>query len=336
MRMLLKAVRAALLVAQLLLLSGWVWLYLESRAPASGAAGTPVVFEVEKGRSVAGVASALRDKGIIRKRTPFLIAYDLFIAPRNIKAGEYELTPGGRILDILELLVEGRVRLHAVTVPEGLTAKETFAHLAEAGLGRSEDFEAAARDTTGIALLDPRATDLEGYLYPETYHFPKGTTAREILLAMTGQFRDVFGAALRTRAAARGMSVRAAVVLASLIEKETALPAERRLVSAVFHNRLALGMKLDCDPTVIYGLTRIGAYQGRLRTRDLKTDTPYNTYLHAGLPPGPICSPGRVSLEAAVDPAAADFLYFVSRNDGSHEFNRTLADHSRAVREFQR
>ena len=132
------------------------------------------------------------------------------------------------------------------------------------------------------------------------------------------------------------MSVRDVVTLASLIEKETAWAEERKLVSAVFHNRLALGMKLDCDPTVIYGLTLLGPFEGRLRTKDLKTDTPYNTYLHAGLPPGPICSPGRDSLAAALEPAEADYLYFVSRNDGSHEFNRSFADHRRAVRKFQR
>jgi len=334
MRTVLKIGKAALLGAQLLILAGWVWLALESR-PQHRAAGRPVIFEVQKGKGVGAIAADLRASGVIRKRTPFILAYELFYAPRNVKAGEYELPADGRILDILGRLVEGRVVLHPVTIAEGLTENEILGHLAASGFGRLETFEAAARDTADIAFLDPKAADLEGYLYPETYHFPKGATAEEILQRMTGQFREVFDSSFRAGTAARRMSVRDVVTLASLIEKESALPAERKLVSAVFHNRLDLGMKLDCDPTVIYGLTRIGPFEGRLRTKDLKTDTPYNTYLHAGLPPGPICSPGRVSLEAAINPADVDYLYFVSRNDGSHEFSRTLTAHRRAVRKYQ-
>ncbi len=335
MTSLLKIAKTALAGAQVLLLGGWVWLALESRAEGPPA-GRVVVFEVLKGKSVVAIAADLRKSGVIRRRTPLVLAYDLFYAPRNVKAGEYALPAGGRIMDILAALVEGRVVLHPVTIAEGLTEKETFAHLAASGFGRLEDFEAAARDTSDIGLLDPKAESLEGYLYPETYHFPKGTPTAEVLRRMTGQFRDVFDASFRAKAAARRMSVRDVVTLASLIEKETALAGERKLVSAVFHNRLALGMKLDCDPTVIYGLTLLGPFEGRLRTKDLKTDTPYNTYLHAGLPPGPICSVGRDSLAAALEPAEADYLYFVSRNDGSHEFNRSFADHRRAVQKFQR
>ena len=335
MRTVLKIGKAALAGAQLVVLAGWVWLGLESR-PLGPAAGKTVVFEARKGKGVGAIASDLRTGGVIRKRAPFLLAYELFFAPRNVKAGEYELPAEGRILDILGRLVDGRVMLHPVTIAEGLTIKETAVHLAASGFGRVEDFDAAARDTSAIALLDPKAPSLEGYLFPETYRFPKGASVSEILERMTSQFLEVFDASFRARAAGLRMSVRDAVTLASLIEKETALPGERRLVSAVFHNRLRLGMKLDCDPTVSYGLTLLGSFEGRLRTKDLRTDTPYNTYMHAGLPPGPICSPGRVSLEAALEPADADFLYFVSRNDGSHEFNRSFADHSRAVRKYQR
>jgi UPF0755 protein len=337
MRTVLKIGKAALLGAQVVILAGWIWLGLESRArPAGPSAGRPVPFEARKGKGVGAIATDLRATGVIPKRMPFILAYELFFAPRKVKAGEYELPAGGRAVDILGRLVEGRVVLHPVTIAEGLTLKETLGRLAAAGFGPLADLEAAARDTSDIALLDPDATSLEGYLHPETYHFPKGTPAAEIIRRMTGQFREVFDSSLRARAAARRMSVRDTVILASLIEKETALPAERKLVSAVFHNRLVLGMKLDCDPTVIYGLTLLGPFEGRLRTKDLKTDTPYNTYMHAGLPPGPICSPGRGSLEAAVEPADVEYLYFVSRNDGSHEFNRSLADHSRAVRKYQR
>ena len=335
MRTVLRIGKAALAGAQIMLVAGWVWLGLESR-PVKASPGKPVVFEARKGSSVGAIASDLRAGGIIRKRAPFVLAYKLFFAPRGVKAGEYELPEDGRVLDILERLVDGRVILHPVTIAEGLTVREAIAHLAASGFGRIEEFEAAARDPAGIALLDPKAADLEGYLFPETYHFPKGASATEVLGRMTDQFREVFDASLRARASALGMGVRDAVTLASLIEEETARPEERKLVSAVFHNRLRLGMKLDCDPTVIYGLSLLGPFEGRLRRKDLRTDTPYNTYMHAGLPPGPICSPGRASLEASLAPADADYLYFVSRNDGSHEFSRSLAEHSLAVRKYQR
>jgi UPF0755 protein len=334
MRIALRIAKAVLIVAQIVMLGGWTWLGFEALAPRS-VEGPPVLFEAGKGRGVGALAADLKALGIIRKRTPFLLAYEMFFAPKNVKAGEYELAKGARALDILARLVDGRVVLHPVTIAEGLTARETFARLSAAGFGRPEDFEAAARDTGDISLLDPNAKSLEGYLYPETYHFEKGATAAEILRRMTEQFREVFDASLRARAREQGMSVHDVVTLASLIEKETARPAERRLVSAVFHNRLARGMKLECDPTVIYGLSLLGQHEGRLRTKDLRTDSPYNTYMHPGLPPGPICNPGRPALEAAVDPADADYLFFVSRNDGSHEFSLTLAEHLRAVRKFQ-
>ena len=237
--------------------------------------------------------------------------------------------------DLLDRLVKGRVMLHSVTIPEGLTAREVLP-LVSPLLGDGEArFEAAVRDTRLVAAFDDRAQDLEGYLFPETYSFPGGVAAEEVVAAMVVEFTKVFGEASRTRARELHLTVRQAVTLASLIEKETAIPEERRLVSAVFHNRLRIGMKLDCDPTVIYALKLKGTYGGRLTKKDLALSSPYNTYVSGGLPPGPICNPGRDALEAALEPAPEPYLYFVSKNDGTHFFSRTFAEHSAAVRRYQ-
>jgi UPF0755 protein len=334
MRTFLKIAKSILIAAQVLVLGGWIWIYLESR-PVPGSGSGTVLFEVEKGKGVRAIVEALFAAKILPKRTPFVLGYDLFYAPQSIKAGEYQLSLTGRAGDVLDILIKGRIYLHPVTVPEGLTGREIFAIFTAAGCGGSEEFEAAFGVTDEIALWDPQASDVEGYLFPETYHLPKGISAKDILQTMTGQFKEVFGENGRRRAAELRMTVREVVILASLIEKETARPDEKRLVSAVFHNRLKLGMKLDCDPTIIYALKLKGPFEGRLRTRDLKYDSPYNTYLHPGLPPGPIANPGRGSLEAALQPAEAEYLYFVSRNDGSHQFSRTFAEHRLAVKKYQ-
>jgi len=334
MRTILKAAKSVLVGAQVLALGGWIWLYLESR-PFPARKSAPVFFEVEKGKGVRAIAEALVEAKILPKRTPFLLLYRFFYAPQSIKAGEYQLPSTGRAGAVIDALIKGRIYLHSVTVPEGLTGRETFPIFSAAGFGTIEEFEAAFRLTDDIALWDPRAADLEGYLYPETYHLPKGIAAKDILLAMTGQFKEAFGESGRRRAAELRMTVREVVILASLIEKETARADEKKLVSAVFHNRLKLGMKLDCDPTIIYALKLKGPVEGRLRAKDLKYDSPYNTYLHAGLPPGPIANPGRESWDAALHPAEADYLYFVSKNDGSHQFSRTFAEHRLAVKKFQ-
>ena len=336
MRIFIRIAKGVLLALQVVMMGGWVWLYLESRAPAGPDNAGTAMFEVEKGRGVRTIAAGLKSKSVLRKATPFVLRYELFFRPQSLKAGEYQLPLGGAARDVLETLLKGKVFLHPVTVAEGLTGTETMEALIAAGFGRPEDFKAAFRETDDIALWDPLAKDLEGYLFPETYRLPRGMPARDIFKKMTAQFKTVFGDAGRRRAGELGMSVRDVVTLASLIEKETSLPAEKRLVSAVFHNRLRIGMKLDCDPTIIYALKKAGPFEGRLLTKDLKYDSPYNTYLHPGLPPGPITNPGRESIEAALQPADSDYLYFVSRNDGSHQFSRTFGEHRAAVNRFRR
>ena len=334
MRAFRRSARAAVVAAQALLLGGCFWLFLDRRAAPP--AGRPALFEVGRGWSVRATARELKAKGIRRRAAPVLAVYTLFYRPLSLKAGEYEIPPGAGPAEILAMMTEGRILLHPVTIPEGLTARETGEALAAAGFGAAADYEAAFADTREIALWDPRAADLEGYLFPETYHLPKGTTPAEIAARMTAQFKAAFGEAGRARAAELGMSVREAVILASLIEEETGIADERPLVSAVFHNRLRLRMKLDCDPTIIYALKLRGAYRGRLLSKDLRLDSPYNTYLHPGLPPGPITNPGRSSLEAALHPAQAEALYFVLRENGRHQFSRTLREHQRAVAEYRR
>ncbi len=332
--MLLRILKTAFSLALLVLFGFLIFIAVELYRPVN-IPGGKAPFMVEKGAGAGAVARALKDKGFIRARLPFLAAYRLFFQPAKIKAGEYELAAPLREKGLLDVLVKGRVMLHSVTVPEGLTAREVlplFSPILAEGNG---DFEAVIRDTRPVASFDDRAIDLEGYLFPETYLFPRGVAAAEVAGTMVSQFQSVFGEAWKSRAGELRMPVRQVVILASLIEKETSIPGEMKLVSAVFHNRLKIGMKLDCDPTVIYALKLEGKYAGLLTRQHLTLDSPYNTYRHAGLPPGPICNPGREALEAALFPAAAPYLYFVAREGGGHRFSRTFSEHAAAVREYR-
>jgi UPF0755 protein len=203
------------------------------------------------------------------------------------------------------------------------------------GFGPAKAFVDAASDATPIASVDPGAPNLEGYLFPETYSLPPKTSAARLVHLMVARFEQLFTTDMQQSAEAHGLSTREAVTLASIVEKETAAPSERPIVAAVYVNRLKIGMGLQSDPTVIYALEQTGAYNGNLTRKSLEVDSPYNTYRYRGLPPGPIASPGLPSLKAAVAPADVDYLYFVSRNDGTHVFSRTLEEHNANVRKFQ-
>ncbi|MEI6667606.1 MAG: endolytic transglycosylase MltG [Acidobacteriota bacterium] len=253
----------------------------------------------------------------------------------RLKAGEYRFDRPMTVDDIIRKLVRGDVYLRSVTFPEGLTIRQMAQVYQAAGLGEASAFADAAADPALRSRLDPGARDLEGYLFPDTYALPRRATAADLIRKMAARFEAVFTPALREAGTAGGMSVREVVILASLIEKETARPDERPVVAAVYQNRLRIRMGLQCDPTVIYALERAGRYTGNLTHADLGFDSPYNTYRYPGLPPGPIASPGRAALEAAVNPAPVDFLYFVSRNDGSHAFAATLEAHNRNVHTYQ-
>jgi UPF0755 protein len=191
------------------------------------------------------------------------------------------------------------------------------------------------RDATLVADLDPNATDLEGYLFPETYALPRGVPAAKLIAAMVGRFRATYTVDLQMRAVEQGLTTREVMTLASLIEKETGRADERPLVAAVYRNRMKIGMAMQADPTIVYALEKAGRYNGNIRKEDLALDSPYNTYKHPGLPPGPIASPGKASIEAALAPAEVKSLYFVSRNDGTHVFADTLEAHNRNVQKFQ-
>lgn len=329
-----KAARAVLTLALAAVLFATAWLAGGLYRPAAPAR-PDALFEVPRGSGVKAVALRLEREKLIGRTGPFLAAYALFFAPRPVQAGEYAwrgpLTAKRALLD----LVEGRVFLRSVTVPEGLTARETAALLEAQGLWDGEEFLKAARAASLVADIDDEAPTLEGYLFPETYFISKGSSAEEMVRAMVERFRTVFEDVRRRSSGRSGLTARQAVTLASLIEKETSRDDEKPLVAAVFSNRLRIGMTLGCDPTIIYALKEQGRFDGNLRRRDLETPGPYNTYLRPGLPPGPICNPGRASLAAALDPADAPYLYFVSRNDGSHVFSESFRDHQNAVRKYQ-
>ena len=313
----------------------WHELLARIEAPHPGIADAGVFVDVAPGDPVAVIADRLAAAGVVADARLFRLAVWRSGRDRELQAGEYFFDAPVSPLAAVAKIADGRVHLRPITFPEGLTLPEMAAIAAAKGLGSPEAFAAAASRAALIADLDPGATDLEGYLFPETYSLPRQATVDDLVAAMVAQFRAVFDDDLRARAAERGLSVRGAVTLASIIQKETGSGAEHALVSAVFNNRLRIGMPLQSDPTVIYALTQAGRYDGNLTRANMQVDSPYNTYRYGGLPPGPIAAPGRDVLHAALAPADATYLYFVSRNDGTHAFANTLREHNRNVREFQ-
>ena len=297
----------------------------------------PEVFvEVPPGSSVASIAERLSAAGVIADPLTFRIAARIVGADRRLQAGEYRFAEPATPFEVVDRIARGDVHTRAITFPEGLTAREMALIFGKSGLGTAEEFDLAARNGALAARFDPEAKTLEGYLFPDTYKLARTAGAVGTVAAMVERFDRTFDGNLRAAADARGLTIREAVTLASLIEKETSKPEERAVVSAVYHNRLRIGMALQCDPTVIYALMLAGRWDGNIRREDLQIDSPYNTYRYPGLPPGPIASPGRPSLEAAITPADVPYLYFVSRNDGGHVFATTLAEHNRNVDEYQR
>lgn len=333
--MILKVIKPALIISAVIPLLLCAWFSFEFYG-TSKAAPEKILFVVESGKGIQSIAQDLKEEGIIKKTWPFLLGYKLYFSPKSLKAGEYELSLPVSIKKILTILSEGKVFFHPVTIPEGLTRREIAQHLESLGIIDEEDFLEACSRTELLGSYDIEAENLEGYLFPETYHFSRGISAETIITTLVTQFKTVFTEEWRQRATEINMTPRKVVILASLIEKETSFPEERKLVSAVFHNRLRIRMKLDCDPTIIYAMKELGIYEGRLLKRHLKFESPYNTYLRRGLPPGPICNPGQAALEAALYPSDEKYIYFVSKNDGSHVFSRTFNEHQRAVRKYQR
>lgn len=304
-------------------------------APYRGYAAVEQFVEIPAGASTRGIGDRLMASGVVSDRLTWRAAILLSGDATRLKAGEYRFDQPMTALQVIDKIVRGDVYFMSITFPEGLTIAEMADIYQSEGFGPAKTFVDAARDPAPIRDLDAAAKDLEGYLFPETYPLPRKADAGDLVRQMVDRFRKVLTPELRQAAEARGLSVRQTVTLASLVEKETAKAEERPLVAAVYANRLRIGMPLQCDPTVIYAKQLAGNYRGNLTREDLSLDSPYNTYRYPGLPPGPIAAPGKGSLEAAIQPAEADFLYFVSRNDGSHEFAKTLAEHNRNVQRYQ-
>lgn len=295
------------------------------------------VVEVDAGSSVTRISLQLARAGVIRAPALFVLYARLQQAETRLQVGEYVFTGAVTPRHVLQKLVAGDFRTYDIRIPEGWTMRMIADYLATQPFVRTPDFAAqflaACRDPARIAALGIEASTLEGFLFPSTYRIPRPHQAGELVDLLTGTFRKQWDAALVQGAAARQMNLLQVVTLASIIEKETGSADERPLVSAVFHNRLQQGMRLETDPTVIYGLPN---FDGNLRRADLANSHPYNTYVHPGLPPGPIANPGHASLLAAVQPAAVDYLFFVAKGNGTHEFNRDYNDHVNAVNRYQK
>ena len=275
----------------------------------------------------------MKGEQLIRSRWAFLWLGKTRDIDRKIRPGEYELDASLSSQEILAKLLSGRVVLHPVTIPEGYNLTQIADVLSTQQVTDAKEFTKLVRDRAYIATLGIEADSLEGYLFPETYSFPRGTKAREVIKAMVDGLHRVWSAEMQEQAARMKLSLHQVLTLASVIEKETGSKEERELIAAVFHNRLRKKIPLQSDPTVIYGLP---AFDGNIHKRDLSILSPYNTYRVQGLPPGPIASPGAHSLRAALFPAQASYLYFVSRNDGTHQFSSTLTEHNQAVEKYQK
>jgi len=295
---------------------------------------TSITIDVKRGMSVSSIADLLKEKKLIKNKFYFKIYYKLFRNKKSLRSGEYYFDKSISAKEILDILIKGKVKLYSITIPEGLTIEE-IARLMERY--RGVNFRSFMKNSKNISLiydLDKSANDLEGYLYPDTYYLEKNTNAKEIIAIMVNRFKKKYSNQFLHRTKELGMSVREIVTLASLIEKETSSREERFLISSVFHNRLRIGMPLGCDPTIIYALKRDGIYKGKLGWKELRYDSPYNTRIYKGLPPGPICSPGIDSIEAALYPENTGYIYFVAKDSKSHYFSKTLKEHNEAVRKY--
>ena len=295
-------------------------------------AGIAVKFNIKPGQRLSVISDNLEKNGIVKSSFFFKILVSYKESAKDLKAGEYMLSASKTPLQILSIIAKGSVKLYKLTIPEGLNIKEIAQRVEEAKFGTSENFILLAESKIFAESLGIKQNTLEGYLYPETYFFPKGTSQKKIIQAMVKAFNKVYNAEFKKQTTALGFSVHEIVTLASIIEKETGAAKERPLISSVFHNRLKKGMRLESDPTVIYG---IKDFNGNITRKDLKTWTSYNTYKIKALPPGPIANPGGMSIKAALYPAKTDFFFFVSKKDTTHKFSKTIKEHNKAVRKYQ-
>jgi UPF0755 protein len=291
--------------------------------------------DIPPGTGMAEIRRRLVNAGVVRDEVVLRAALWWTGESRHLRAGEYRFDQPMTPIAVIGKLARGDVYTRSITFPEGLTIQEMARVYEMREFGTAGEFLAAARNAALIHEMDPEARDLEGYLFPDTYALPRGTPASRLVALMVDRFKATYTEEARAAAEEQDLTTRQVVTLASLVEKETGTPEERPVVAAVYRNRLRIRMPMQADPTVVYAMMRAGKYNGNIRRDDLSMDSPYNTYRHPGLPPGPIAAPGKASLDAALMPADVPYLYFVSRNDGSHVFARTLAEHNRNVRQFQ-
>ena len=307
--------------------------------------GTQFVL-LRPGSSSRRIAADLQSAGVIRSARAFLLIH--YTLGSTLKAGEYKFDQPATARQIHDRLARGDIYVHTITIPEGYNLYDIAGVVQLAGLGSAQDFLNAAKgDVSQVRDLDPQAASLEGYLFPDTYGFTRTQSMHDIIAVMVHRFRReaaqlglicaVHQPPPSSESGAAGCAdIHAVVTMASIVEKETAAPEERPMVAGVYYNRLQHRIALAADPTVIYATLVSGRYTGAIHQSDLQSDSPYNTYRHAGMPPGPIANPGRASLEAALHPAKTDFLYFVSNGNGRHRFARTLDEHSRNVAAYRR
>ena len=329
----------AVLLLILLLAAGiaaaYLWYCIEK--PYGTIPPDGIFLEIPHRTSQRGVARILKKEGLIRSALAFEL-YSRRQKKRTLVAGEYFFDHPLSGKDVFWKLANGEVYQQPFTVREGETIFDIAHELEQAKYMQATEFLKAAQDPSSIQDIAPGARTLEGFLFPATYNLARHTTASELTTMMVRKFREAMQriSAARTNGADSGIALLPIVTLASLVERETPKPEERPVVAGVYANRLKKGMLLQCDPTVIYGLEQISAYKGTLRFKDLRYDSPYNTYVHTGLPPGPIGNPGEASLRAALEPAQTDYLYFVANTQGGHFFAATLAEHNQNVLKYHR
>lgn len=294
--------------------------------------GTQQVFIVAQGEGFNHLAQRLTSRGIISSPLRFKILARFLKEDKQLKAGEYRLTANMTPRQVLDVLVNGKPFLYRMTIPEGLNLRQISDEINGMGLTDGNRFMTLATDPEVAASLGIPHPTVEGYLFPDTYYFPKNVDPLAILHKMVQHFKTRFSDQWQERARELNMTIHEVVTLASIIEKETGAPSERPIIASVFHNRLKKKMRLESDPTVIYGITN---FNGNLTRKDLRTRTPYNTYMIRGLPPGPIANPGAAALVAVLYPAKTKYLFFVAKKDGTHYFSTNIKEHNRAVYQYQ-
>lgn len=292
-----------------------------------------VDVRIPVGASYQQALSLFHEKGVIHTKLPLLLLGRFAGVEKTVRPGLYRIAKDASPLDVFDKMRLGKTETITLTVPEGYNLEETALAVEKAGLASKEEFLRSARDQLFAARLGLNTSTFEGFLFPDTYRIPVGSESEEIIKTMVGRFRKILGPELKKRLSKSGMTTTQLITLASIIEKEARKDFERKLIAAVYLNRLKKGMRLEADPTILYGVRSTGK---PIRRSEIRRRTPYNTYVIKGLPPGPIANPGLESIKAALYPADVDYLYFVAKNDGTHHFSKTLREHNKAVRKYQR